>query len=56
MPSPNVDANVYDSPDLFTVKRRLRDYRREIGVRNVPFDNDNEAAKSGQVVATAIAM
>ncbi|EDV37348.1 uncharacterized protein Dana_GF13401 [Drosophila ananassae] len=42
--------------NLFTVKRRLRDYRREIGVRNVPFDNDNEAAKSGQVVATAIAI
>ncbi|KAH8324712.1 hypothetical protein KR074_009382 [Drosophila pseudoananassae] len=47
---------IYNSSDLFTVKRRLRDYRREIGVRNLVFENENDPAKSGQVVATAIAI
>ncbi|KAH8401736.1 hypothetical protein KR009_007581 [Drosophila setifemur] len=45
------------SPDLFTVKRRLRDYRREMGFRTkVMIDNRKETEKSGQVVATAIAI
>jgi len=52
-----VNAKVYDSADLFTVKRRLRDYRREMGSRTkVMLDNRKESEKSGQVVATAIAM
>ncbi|XP_039482951.1 zinc transporter 9 isoform X1 [Drosophila santomea] len=48
---------IYDSADLFTVKRRLRDYRREMGSRTkVMLDNRKESEKSGQVVATAIAI
>ncbi|XP_017123583.1 zinc transporter 9 isoform X1 [Drosophila elegans] len=48
---------IYDSTDLFTVKRRLRDYRREMGSRTkVMLDNRKESEKSGQVVATAIAI
>nr|XP_016943451.1 zinc transporter 9 isoform X2 [Drosophila suzukii] len=43
--------------NLFTVKRRLRDYRREMGSRTkVMLDNRKESEKSGQVVATAIAI
>ncbi|BFG03158.1 zinc transporter 9 [Drosophila madeirensis] len=43
--------------NLFTVKRRLRDYRREIGSRTkIMMDNQKESEKSGQVVATAIAI
>ncbi|KAH8292585.1 hypothetical protein KR018_009709 [Drosophila ironensis] len=43
--------------NLFTVKRRLRDYRREMGVRTkVMADTHKETNKSSQVVATAIAI
>ncbi|EDW74875.2 uncharacterized protein Dwil_GK15668 [Drosophila willistoni] len=43
--------------NMFTVKRRLRDYRREMGSRTkVMADNHADSAKSGQVVATAIAI
>ncbi|XP_020797763.1 LOW QUALITY PROTEIN: zinc transporter 9 [Drosophila serrata] len=43
--------------NLFTVKRRLRDYRREMGSRTkVMIDDRKESEKSGQVVATAIAI
>ncbi|XP_070069525.1 proton-coupled zinc antiporter SLC30A9, mitochondrial isoform X1 [Drosophila takahashii] len=48
---------IYDSADLFTVKRRLRDYRREMGSRTkVMLDNRKESEKSGQVVGIAIAI
>ncbi|XP_060654434.1 proton-coupled zinc antiporter SLC30A9, mitochondrial [Drosophila nasuta] len=43
--------------NVFTVKRRLRDYRREMGSRTkVMLENSKDAEKSGQVVATAIAI
>ncbi|KAH8234267.1 hypothetical protein KR038_005107 [Drosophila bunnanda] len=42
--------------NLFTVKRRLRDYRREMGSRTKVIDDRKESEKSGQVVATAIAI
>ena len=43
--------------DIFTVKRRLRDYRREIGSRtNVVDSEPGLFGKSGKVVLTAIAM
>ncbi|XP_017008511.3 proton-coupled zinc antiporter SLC30A9, mitochondrial isoform X2 [Drosophila takahashii] len=43
--------------NLFTVKRRLRDYRREMGSRTkVMLDNRKESEKSGQVVGIAIAI
>ncbi|XP_030563487.1 zinc transporter 9 [Drosophila novamexicana] len=43
--------------NVFTVKRRLRDYRREVGSRTKGLtDNNTNAEKSGQVVATAIAI
>ncbi|XP_017079159.1 zinc transporter 9 isoform X2 [Drosophila eugracilis] len=42
--------------NLFTVKRRLRDYRREMGSRTKVLDSRKETEKSGQVVATAIAI
>lgn len=48
---------MYTNIDVFTVKRRLRDYRREVGSRTKGLtDNNTNAEKSGQVVATAIAM
>ncbi|KAH8298490.1 hypothetical protein KR044_006394, partial [Drosophila immigrans] len=48
---------ISNSTDVFTVKRRLRDYRREMGSRTkvIP-ENNKDAEKSGQVVATAIAI
>lgn len=43
--------------DLFTVKRRLRDYRREIGARTVVVDSEpGLTGKSGKVVLIAIGM
>ncbi|XP_017027704.1 proton-coupled zinc antiporter SLC30A9, mitochondrial [Drosophila kikkawai] len=43
--------------NLFTVKRRLRDYRREMGSRTkVMIEDRKDSEKSGQVVATAIAI
>ncbi|EDW10547.1 uncharacterized protein Dmoj_GI18486, isoform A [Drosophila mojavensis] len=43
--------------NVFTVKRRLRDYRREVGSRTTTMlDTDINSEKSGQVVATAIAI
>lgn len=43
--------------NVFTVKRRLRDYRREIGSRTRGVnDNEGLGGKSGKVVLTAIAM
>lgn len=44
-------------PDIFTVKRRLRDYRREIGSRTGTTSNEEGlSGQSGKVVLTAIAM
>lgn len=43
--------------NIFTVKRRLRDYRREIGSRTKSVDHDEDAGlfgSSGKVVLTAI--
>lgn len=43
--------------NIFTVKRRLRDYRREIGNRTKSVDHDEDAGlfgSSGKVVLTAI--
>lgn len=42
--------------NVFTVKRRLRDYRREIGNRTRVNDNEGLGGSSGKVVLTAIAM
>ncbi|ALC42094.1 CG8632 [Drosophila busckii] len=43
--------------NVFTVKRRLRDYRREMGSRTkILLDERQDTEKSGQVVATAIAI
>lgn len=45
--------------DIFTVKRRLRDYRREIGSRTGAASTANEeglSGQSGKVVLIAIAM
>lgn len=43
--------------DIFTVKRRLRDYRREIGSRTGATGNEEGlSGQSGKVVLTAIAM
>ncbi|EDV98389.1 GH22699 [Drosophila grimshawi] len=43
--------------NVFTVKRRLRDYRREVGSRTKALtDSEKDAEKSSQVVATAIAI
>lgn len=43
--------------DVFTVKRRLRDYRREMGNKGEAM-NENEGlfGRSGRVVLTAIIM
>lgn len=43
--------------DIFTVKRRLRDYRREIGSKaSIGDPEPGLMGKSGKVVLTAIAM
>ena len=45
--------------DIFTVKRRLRDFRREMGSRTSPHAKDKEVGldgSSGRVVVIAIAM
>lgn len=43
--------------DIFTVKRRLRDYRREIGSRTVFMSEETGLrGKSGKVVLIAIGM
>lgn len=43
--------------NVFTVKRRLRDYRREIGNRaRLMEDNEGLFGSSGKVVLTAIGM
>lgn len=43
--------------DIFTVKRRLRDYRREIGSRTMMTDDEpGLKGKSGKVVLIAIGM
>ena len=42
--------------DVFTVKKRLRDYRREVGnqVKNV--ESEGLFGRSGKVVLTAVVM
>lgn len=42
--------------DVFTVKRRLRDYRREIGNKAEIVQKEGLFGRSGKVVLTAIAM
>lgn len=42
--------------DIFTVKRRLRDYRREIGNRVSTDYEPGLKGRSGKVVITAIVM
>jgi len=42
--------------DVFTVKRRLRDYRREIGSKTEIIQKEGLFGRSGKVVLTAIAM
>lgn len=43
--------------DIFTVKRRLRDYRREIGSRTLLMTEETGlSGKSGKVVLIAIGM
>lgn len=42
--------------DVFTVKRRLRDYRREIGSKTEIIQREGLFGRSGKVVLTAIAM
>lgn len=42
--------------NVFTVKRRLRDYRREIGSRTRILETEGLFGKSGKVVLTAIGM
>lgn len=46
----------YDFIDIFTVKRRLRDYRREIGSKTQAIDQEGLFGRSGKVVLTAIVM
>lgn len=42
--------------DIFTVKRRLRDYRREMGQRSTVTVELGLRGRSGRVVITAIVM
>lgn len=42
--------------DIFTVKRRLRDYRREMGQRSTVTVEAGLSGRSGRVVITAIVM
>lgn len=42
--------------DIFTVKRRLRDYRREMGQRSTVTIEPGLRGRSGRVVITAIVM
>jgi len=42
--------------DVFTVKRRLRDYRREIGNKTEIVQKEGLFGRSGKVILTAIAM
>lgn len=42
--------------DIFTVKRRLRDYRREMGQRTTVSVEQGLKGRSGRVVITAIVM
>ncbi|KAF3427474.1 hypothetical protein E2986_05954 [Frieseomelitta varia] len=42
--------------NIFTVKRRLRDYRREIGSKAQVFEQEGLFGRSGKVVLTAIAI
>lgn len=42
--------------DIFTVKRRLRDYRREMGQRSTVSIEPGLRGRSGRVVITAIVM
>lgn len=43
--------------DIFTVKRRLRDYRRELGKSaDVVQDESGLMGRSGRVVLTAVVM
>lgn len=44
------------STDIFTVKRRLRDYRREMGQRSTVTIEPGLRSRSGRVVITAIVM
>lgn len=46
----------FPSTDIFTVKRRLRDYRREMGQRNTVTIEPGLRGRSGRVVITAIVM
>lgn len=47
---------LYHFIDIFTVKRRLRDYRREIGSKAQVLEQEGLFGRSGKVVLTAIAM
>lgn len=42
--------------DIFTVKRRLRDYRREMDQRSTVNIESGLRSRSGRVVVTAIVM
>lgn len=42
--------------NIFTVKRRLRDYRREMGSKTQIFEQEGLLGRSGKVVLTAIAI
>ncbi|XP_023246818.1 zinc transporter 9 isoform X2 [Copidosoma floridanum] len=40
--------------NVFTVKKRLRDYRREVGSQNQMFEKEGLLGRSGKVVMTAV--
>lgn len=42
--------------DIFTVKRRLRDYRREMGNKTETIETEGLFGRSGRVVLTAVVM
>lgn len=50
------NASLWPHTDLFTVKRRLRDYRREMGSRTDTEFEPGLRGGSGRVVITAIVM
>lgn len=52
----HIDFQMLTVIDIFTVKRRLRDYRREMDQRTTVSIEPGLRGRSGRVVITAIVM